>query len=234
MNIWLTGDTHGKIDINKLSYENWKESKNFKKDENILIILGDFGLLWKNIPDNEEKYWLKWLSNKPWITLFVDGNHENYFRLKQLKEIEMFGSKVGKVTDSIFHLRRGNIYCINNNYFFVMGGASSMDKQYRIEGLSWWKEELPNYREMKYGLDNLKKYNNEVDYILSHTGPQSIINKIDGIPYIYPGDSLTKYFDNLKDNINFKRWYFGHMHENINIDSKYFCIFDNIQLLKEN
>ena len=40
---------------------------------------------------------------------------------------------------------------------------------YRVKGLTWWEEELPNEEEMKNGFDNLKKENNKVDYIITHS-----------------------------------------------------------------
>jgi calcineurin-like phosphoesterase family protein len=81
LKVYVTGDTHCPIDIKKLNSENFQEGKTLTKDD-VVIILGDFGLLWKDIPDKEEKYWTNWLNNKPWTTLFVDGNHENHNRLK--------------------------------------------------------------------------------------------------------------------------------------------------------
>lgn len=70
--IYITGDTHGPIDIHKLNKRYFDDSTLTKKD--YLIICGDFGLVWDNSP--EEKYWLDWLNEKNYTTLFVDGNHE--------------------------------------------------------------------------------------------------------------------------------------------------------------
>lgn len=64
---------------------------------------------------------------------------------------------------------RGQIFVIDGLKFFVVGGAISVDKAFRIEHISWWKEELPNFAEMNEGLNNLRKHNNKVDYIISHT-----------------------------------------------------------------
>ena len=43
--------------------------------DDYVIICGDFGY-WDE--SKEQKYWLKWLDGKPFTTLWVDGNHENY------------------------------------------------------------------------------------------------------------------------------------------------------------
>lgn len=70
--IYLIGDTHGHIELNKLSNKNFPEGKNLTKNDYV-IILGDFGLLWKN--DSTFKYWLDFLNNKNYTILFIDGNH---------------------------------------------------------------------------------------------------------------------------------------------------------------
>ncbi len=78
--IWVTGDIHG--DPSRLSSRSFDEQEFFEKqDEIFLIILGDFGLVWNREKENShEKWWLNWLEDKPFTTLFIDGNHENYDR----------------------------------------------------------------------------------------------------------------------------------------------------------
>ena len=78
--IYVTGDIHGEIDISKLNTQNFSQAK----AGDYLIVCGDFGLIWDMKPSRAEEYWMKWLSEKPWITLFVDGNHENFDRLKTI------------------------------------------------------------------------------------------------------------------------------------------------------
>jgi len=82
--IYITGDIHGEMQIDRLSSKNWSEGKELTK-EDFLIICGDFGLIWDNDPDSirgrKEQYRIKWLNSKSWTTLFVDGNHENHHRL---------------------------------------------------------------------------------------------------------------------------------------------------------
>ena len=64
---------------------------------------------------------------------------------------------------------RGQVFTINSKKFFTFGGASSIDIARRTENIDWWRDELPNYREMNEGLENLEKHNFEIDYILTHT-----------------------------------------------------------------
>ena len=70
--IFITGDIHGSIDIHKLNAGSFTVQNTLSRSD-YLIICGDFGLVWDN--SKEEKYWRKWLDDKPWTTLWIDGNH---------------------------------------------------------------------------------------------------------------------------------------------------------------
>src|SRR5574340_1031677 len=104
--IFLTGDTHGSIDIHKLGSVNFN-SKNLTK-EDYVIILGDFGLVCNLSPN--ESYWRNWLHEKPFITLYVPGNHENYDETEKFPIVEMFGGKVRIINESIICLITGEVY----------------------------------------------------------------------------------------------------------------------------
>ena len=77
MSIFVTGDIHASYDIAKLS-ESCFDTAGLTKDDYV-IICGDFGGVWDD--SHQEQYWRKWLSRKPFTTLFIDGNHANYDRL---------------------------------------------------------------------------------------------------------------------------------------------------------
>ncbi|MBN3397097.1 metallophosphatase [Clostridium botulinum] len=225
--IFVTGDTHFPRDIEKLNELNFTEYKNLTKKDYV-IITGDFGAIWDN--SKEELYWREWLSNKPWITLFLDGNHENFDLLYQFPVEEWHGGKVHKINNSIYHLMRGQVFNIDDKKFFIMGGASSTDKENRIKNISWWEEEIPNQIEMAEGLSNLEKHNNEVDYILTHTCSSLVLKKITEIYGFQPKpeENLNKYLKIIEEKVKFKKWYFGHFHEDIEIDQKHTLIFEKI------
>lgn len=248
--IYGVGDTHTPANIHKLNTKNFPQQRNMTKDDYI-IVMGDFGLIWDHVMTKADRYWMEWLNNKNFTTLFLDGNHENHYKL--LSGItapdvvnsngdyidengyiieKKFGGYVGKISDSIYHLRRGEIYIIEGKKFFVMGGAASIDKLNRIEGISWWKEEEPSNKEFYYGLDNLDKHHKTVDYILGHTAPESIIKKyilhnkdLSGKP-----DSNTKFFDRVIEITQFKKFYCGHWHKDLVFD-KYHFLYENIVLI---
>ena len=163
--------------------------KSFQSKDDYVIICGDFGGVWTFEKENvQEKYWLDYLNEKNFTTLFVDGNHENFTRLYNYPVEEWHGGKVHKIRDSVLHLMRGEIFNIDNKKFFAFGGARSHDIQegilnldeeekiynyrkrgayFRIRDFSWWDLELPTEEEMQNGIKNLEKVNYKVDYIIS-------------------------------------------------------------------
>lgn len=227
--IFVTGDTHSRNDIRKLYPGVWKQGKLLNKND-YLIIAGDFGVLWWEYPDDLEMALRQWYQEQPWTTLFIDGNHENMPRLLNLPTVRKFGSTVGKINDSLFYLRRGHIYTIEGKKIFCFGGAKSIDKASRNEGISWWPEEESSFKEQTYGLIQLEEVNYDVDYIITHTGPASMVDELDRLCALQftlenpnlkqpittmgfePNDNTTKFLEEVRKNTKFKKWYFGHFH----------------------
>ena len=79
--IFITGDTHGSYDIQKLARKNFPEGKTLTKDDYVMIC-GDFGCVWGGELAGSDRWWQNWLDEQPWTTLWVDGNHENHDLLK--------------------------------------------------------------------------------------------------------------------------------------------------------
>lgn len=227
--IYLTGDTHGAMSINKLG----KLNKIATKDD-FVIILGDFGLIFNDPQTKEEKYWLKWLHDKKFTTLFVDGNHENFDLLRTYPLIEKFNGTVRKINDKLFQLERGQIYTIENKTFLTMGGANSIDKDYRLQyehkhgKKIWWQQELWSFDEENFCFDNLNKYNNVVDYVLTHTLPESIIKESYDNYYYF--DPLSRFLDGVKKYYlkDFTKWFCGHFHEDRILNDKFQICYDEI------
>lgn len=119
--IFITGDCHG--DYRRFRTDIFIEQKEMTKDD-FVIVCGDFGL-WDE--SGEQKYWRKWLSGKPFTTLWVDGNHENYDLLNTYPVERWKGGKVQFITPDIIHLMRGQIFDIDGIRFFTFGGARSHD-----------------------------------------------------------------------------------------------------------
>lgn len=122
--IYITGDTHG--GFQRFGSKYFPQQKQMGLDDYV-IICGDFGGLWDGSP--KDKHWLDWLAEKPFTTLFVDGNHENFALLNALPEKEWHGGRVHEVRQNILHLMRGQVFTFGGLTWFTMGGASSHDIQ---------------------------------------------------------------------------------------------------------
>ena len=245
MSIYLTGDIHG--NPRRLSFQNLPEQLGMTKDDYV-IILGDFGLVWDEEESDQEKYWLQWLEDKPFTTLFIDGNHDNFDRLLHDYPVkEWMGGKVHEIRPSVLHLMRGEIFTLQDKRFFTFGGASSHDirdgileledeekiyrwnkigKEFRINHLSWWKEELPSDDEMNHALNVLDENGWDVDYVLTHCCSASTNALIS--QGLYKQDVLTRFLEEIRSKLNYKRWYFGHMHINKAINDNEICLYEDI------
>jgi len=230
--IFVCGDTHGYEDIDKLSSKNWPEGKLLTKDD-YLIILGDTGLVWDTKSSPREKRLLEWYNKKPWTTLFIDGNHENFYRLfsNEFGNVSKFGSTAKQISDSIFYLKRGNIYRIDYKRIFAFGGGESIDKERRLMYFSWWPQEIPSYGEMDKAIEQLKRYNNDVDIILTHSCSSLAFGMLTQRADIgYKRDAelgLRPFFDWIERNVKYKQWHFGHYHDDFKLDYKHFLHFEN-------
>lgn len=221
--IYITGDTHSNIDIDKLNSYNFPAGKTLDKNDYV-IICGDFGFIWANTLTEAEEWWLNWFEEKPWTTLFIDGNHENHVRLNAYPVDEWNGGKVHKISNSVIHLMRGQVFNICGKSIFTMGGAVSIDKEWRTEGLSWWPQEVPSAAEFDEGFANLEKVNNKVDIIITHAMPSGLMD----IYYsYYKHDDVTNYLNIINTDVEFKDWYFGHYHDDKNF-GKYHMLYNTI------
>ena len=245
MKIYITGDTHA--DFRRFS------SQYFEDKECYVIICGDFGGIWDN--SKTEKYWLDWLEKKKFTILFVDGNHENFDLLNAFPVTEWNGGKVHIIRKNIIHLMRGQVFTIEGIRFFTFGGGQSHDIQagildrsdpdfsskrkrldreralYRINHESWWKEELPSEEEMAEGLANLDKVGNQVDFVISHSAPSSIVDILSR--GFYAHDILTDYLEKIKERISFKTWFLGHYHETQMIGQKFVMLYESVVDLQQ-
>lgn len=215
MKVTIIGDTHGRLEYGKI----------LNLDTDIVIVAGDFGLPFYN--DNVENQILDTLDKLPYKVCFVDGNHENFDYLKNVKTAKRFGNIVGLIRDNVYHLKRGSVYVIGGMRFFTFGGARSVDIGFRTPGIDWWDAELPNWAEMDKGFKELDKNQWEVDYVITHTAPFQVFVRLASRfnKYYYYND-IGKYFmeylDDIYTRLSFKKWFCGHYHVDAEVDR---CVF---------
>ena len=247
--IYITGDTHGDFK-RRFNTDSFPEQKSMTKDD-YLIICGDFGEIWdQETESRNEKYWFKWFEERPYTLLFVDGNHENFDRLNSYPVKEWHGGKVHEIRPHILHLMRGQVFLIDDRKIFTFGGAGSHDIQggilekddinfrekkkqlerecipYRINHISWWEQELASEDEINEGISNLKINNDEVDFIITHCCSSSTQQMIGG-PFYKP-DVTTDFLEYVKKNVSYKKWFFGHYHDNLNVSEKEILVYEQI------
>jgi len=218
-----------------------------------MIICGDFGGVWSG--SKEENYWLDWLEAKPFTTLFVDGNHENFQMLNALPQTEWHGGRVHRVREHILHLMRGQVFELKGLTWFTMGGARSHDaadgildpaapdfkrqygrkrrmrQQVRVLGRSWWPAEMPADDEYQEAMANLDKHGWRVDCVLTHCAPTSIAKKI---APAYGSDDLTDFLEIVKERSEFGFWFFGHYHDDREVNEKFILQWERIFELRQN
>lgn len=213
--IYITGDTHGEVDINKLSNKILSKVNIHPDKEDYMIILGDFGLPFLDSDITKKRgayhWWIRWLSQKPYTVLWIDGNHDNFNFWEKQKVTEWHGGQVQVHPDApnVIHLMRGQIYEIEGKSFFTFGGASSHDKNFRTPNVTWWEQEIASDEEIETAINNLEKNNNTVDYVLTHTPPQKIMQEIFGSS----NDKTADFLNYVLKNVKYKMWFCGHIHE---------------------
>ena len=213
--LYYVGDFHG--DPFQYDFSDLKEG-------DILFQLGDFGILWDEEFTNEEMTNLKKLGNADFETIVILGNHENYDIIETLPITFHYGAECWYYKNSdmekpIYFPKAGEIMGIDGNRILCIRGAESTDKHLRVEGISWWKQEKLSVDEIDNIFEKLQSVNFQVDYVLSHTGPKSIVKEMMG-PFLgylkscQVSQVLEGVYFNL-DKERLKGWYFGHFHENI-------------------
>lgn len=251
MSIYVTGDIHG--DPSRFSTYYFFEQKEMTKDDYV-IILGDFGLVWDYKGESkEEKYWLDWLEDKPFTTLFIDGNHENFSRLGSFPTDEWHGGLVHKIRPHVIHLMRGYVFNIDGASCFCFGGASSHDisdgiidsenwkekaleyikkgkRYFRIKDISWWPEEMPSQEEMERGIKTLNECGWKVDFFFTHSPTASELALLSHGRY--KQDGLTKYLEDIKAKLEYKYHMFGHMHVDLNLNTNDKGLYEQIIRVK--
>ena len=246
--IFVTGDCHS--EFHKFNTASFPEQFEMNR-EDYVIICGDFGGIWDWKRESKyERFWMNWIEEKTYTTLFVDGNHENFERLSEYPTQEWNGGKVHVIRPHVLHLMRGEVFNINEKKFFAFGGARSHDinggifepddptlkrkvklaedfgQPYRINHRTWWKEEMPDAREMGLARQNLEKHGNQVDFIITHDCPASV--RAIYSQGTYKPDELSRFLEEIKQNVQYRYWFFGHYHADRQVTEKDFLLYDQI------
>lgn len=131
-----------------------------------VLHLGDFGL-W---PGYQGTGYLKrlgqHLEKNNQLLYWLDGNHDDHDALEAWP-VEANGLR--RIRDRIWHLPRGFRWDWHGRTWMALGGAHSVDRQFRTAHADWWPGELISPQEVLVALSG-----GPVDVLLTHDAPLGI------------------------------------------------------------
>jgi hypothetical protein len=130
----------------------------------------------------------------------LGGNHDNY---NQLPDIPHYLGDYGT-------------YNLGGIEFYFIRGAYSIDKFYREENVSWWKEEQLTLEQMAECFEDYKK--KKPDLVISHECPEELYYDEDffdtyGGIQVYEPNSTTRFLQKCLNVHRPKTWIFAHHHK---------------------
>lgn len=231
--VYVTGDLHGDIlKIFTLEGELRSEYQDLGEGD-VLIIAGDFCLMMETV---EGQALLDRLAEQPFLTAYVDGNHEDFPYLARCREVPFCEGIAHEIrSGKVYHLRRGEYYRISGIGILAFGGAASQDRIWRQPGKTWFPEELPSDEDYSRCEQTLAARSaDDIDYVISHTAPTSVCGMM------MRGHSggedlrLTNYLEELALRLPRKvEFMFGHFHEDKRLGRFRALMWDVVKLEKE-
>ena len=249
MALYITGEPHG--DFRRFLPERFPEQEHLTK-EDMVLICGDFGGVWYG--DSQDGEGLDFLEARPFTTLFVTGNHENYDALDTYSLERWHGGTIRRIRPSVLLLERGQVFELGGKRVFTMGGARSHDIQdsvlkpddplfdekfrclqardaaFRVNRRSWWKKELPAPEEYRQARVNLERAGWRVDYIVTHGAPTSLQNEL--LRGRSTPDALTEFLEEVRQRCRFRYWFFGHYHDNGIVRERFVLLYKQMIRVK--
>jgi len=205
MLVRLIGDTHCKRE--------YLNSEYFQHND---IQIGDCCL----IPYDK---WAKY--DKP--RFMIAGNHDFFpqLNMEATKPYEIEVSTGGKlVKTNLFHIPNGYY---SNGVLFI-GGANSIDKHLRTEGIDWFREESLTYKQM----DNIMNIEEHIHTVISHECPMDLWKHF--FPYQpHEFNTVARDLDLVLKKFKPRRWVFGHHHSSFTQkidDCLYTCLNEGEKL----
>ncbi|MDO4539153.1 MAG: metallophosphatase [Coriobacteriales bacterium] len=242
----MTGDIHGDGAAPKMRHLRCVGGE--VSDADTLIICGDVACLWSTRPEHlpaisaHDAGVVAGLMSLPWRVLFVDGNHDAHPTLQVIPRRRMYGGEVGVVVGEsarhrgVYHLRRGEVYDIPDGEgssvrVFAMGGANSVDRHLRTEGVDWWPSEVPSELQIMHGEGSLRAAGWEVDYVITHEASRAARRRAHRnglLPTPPHEDRLMAWLDGVEERLSFRRWYMGHYHRDLDLDERHTILYHRL------
>ena len=65
----------------------------------------------------------------------------------------------------------------------------------------------------------------KVDYVISHCAPRSVQQLLS--PY-YENDPAVSFLERIREDLSFKRWYFGHYHVDKVVNEQFVALYQKV------
>lgn len=244
--VFISGDKHGQYKNVEQFCFRWNTTK-----EDLLIILGDNGVNYSG--PHKDKGIKNYLSSLPISFFMIKGNHDQRPSLKLytlapedahplVRGSYLYEEEYPSLLFSALY--GGYQFLIDDRWVktFVLGGAYSADKWYRLEmqalghkSYRWFADEQMSEWERKEAYDMICDYDPEI--ILSHTCPFRLIPRdmfLGQIDQSSVDDSMEHWMDTVADVFPDRRWYCGHWHTDRTIANIMRFMYHDIVLLGGN
>jgi hypothetical protein len=147
--IVFAGDWHGN---GPWAADMIRSAKNNGAD--VIVQAGDTGFKFDH---NFMRHLRRALTETEIELYFVDGNHDEHPQLFNKWKLDENGFGIPRFTNPvevnrIHYVPRGHRWDWNGKTFMGLGGAVSVDRQWRVQGDSWWPEEQITPRQFEYAM----------------------------------------------------------------------------------
>lgn len=149
--------------------------------------------------------------------IWCDGNHEDFDQLERFVKYNPTNQR-GQVfiRSNILYSPRGTQWVLDNKRFMTVGGAVSVDREWRKPHESWWEQEQITDVQMQGIINNARARRErgkpEVDYLFTHDcHPHTPFKN-----RLKPDFDSVVHRDKIKaivDEVRPRMWWHGHMHE---------------------
>lgn len=211
--IAIAGDWHGNIEYAETAID-YVERNNSE----VVMHVGDFGY---NFTDSFLGTLTDRLEEHDMTLLFVDGNHEN-FNWLLAQPVNDYG--VRPLSSRIAHIPRGFTWDWGTERWMGLGGAASVDRQWRQPGMSWWYQELLTNTDIDFALAQ-----GEVDHLVLHDAPSNAVlpgitfegGRRQGFPVedLIMADRHRQAVQEVVDGVQPKHLWCGHYHLRATVDA---------------
>ena len=166
MRVMMAGDWHGDARHAEYCFLQAKEN-----NVDVILQLGDFGY-WEHTDDGIT--FLDALSIAAQMfkipVYWIDGNHENHVLLRD-KYTDLTADGFAEIRPDVYYIPRGTVWTWDGVRFLGLGGAFSIDRNFRRVGTSFWFEETITNEEVALASKNGQP---SVDVMVAHDVPTGV------------------------------------------------------------